>query len=85
MRRANRMLAALGAAALVSQPVAAQTPDGGFGAVIQALRDLGDQVEAQTEPGSVDHPQVAPAQRAEQLRMRFLGYNRRMNPIDPPK
>jgi len=32
-----------------------------------------------------DHPQVTPVQRAEQLRLRFLGYNRRMNPIDPPK
>ncbi|MCB2049099.1 MAG: hypothetical protein KDE32_12875 [Novosphingobium sp.] len=32
-----------------------------------------------------DHPVVTPAERAEQLRKRFLGYNRRMNPIDPPK
>lgn len=32
-----------------------------------------------------DHPVITPAQRAEQLRQRYLGYNRRMNPIDPPR
>jgi len=32
-----------------------------------------------------DHPVVTPAQRAEQLGERLAGYNRRMNPIDPPQ
>ena len=31
-----------------------------------------------------DHPVVTPAERAEQLHQRYLGYNRRMNPVDPP-
>ena len=57
LRRARLMLAALAAMALAAQPAQAQEPDGGFDAVIKALRDLGDQVEAQTEPGSVDRAQ----------------------------
>ena len=57
MRRANVVLAALAAAALAVQPAQAQDADAGFDAVIKALRDLGDQVKAQTEPGSVDRAQ----------------------------
>ncbi|MCB2062809.1 MAG: hypothetical protein KDE25_05000 [Novosphingobium sp.] len=53
----RRSIAALAGALLVAQPVAAQEADTGFDAVIKALKDLGDQVEAQTEPGSVDRAQ----------------------------
>jgi hypothetical protein len=57
MRRARALLAAVGAAILAAQPAQAQDADAGFDAVIKALRDLGDQVKAQTEPGSVDRAQ----------------------------
>ncbi len=57
LRRVEAALAVLGAAMLALQPAQAQETDTGFDVVIKALKDLGDQVEAQTKPGSVDRAQ----------------------------
>jgi len=53
----RRIKAIAAGALLITQPVAAHETDGGFDAVIEALRDLGAHVEAETEPGSIDRAQ----------------------------